>query len=184
GGGPAQRLLEEAKGVLQREPGEVGLPDLAEVWQVRSRPPEPQRRWGFGGARQAVDCEPDERSPDEWARLASPPCRMVLRGCMQPTPGLDTDGAILGISGRPRSGGRGPRGWMVTANLGPGPRWSSGWRLRGRVGIEAPPRTQAHQEAEGQIIQGQAELERVVASIEGEDRQASSARERTCLPKP
>ena len=51
------------------------------------------------------------------------------------------------------------------------PRSTGPW-LGGRVGVEAAPGTQAHEETQRQVSQGEAELDGIVACIEAEDRES------------
>jgi hypothetical protein len=98
GRGPAQRLLEEAEGVFQREVGDIGLPDLRSIRRSRSRPPEPQRLRDFRGPRQAFDCQP-EQAP---ARTAVGRCLQQAAGSQEP---LDPHPclSVLWAGARPRS---------------------------------------------------------------------------------
>ncbi len=60
---------------------------------------------------------------------------------------------------------------IVTDKLRPMAPRSPRWGLSGGVGVEAAARAQAHEETDRQIGQGQAELDGVIAGVEGEDRQ-------------
>ncbi len=103
---------------------------------------------------------------------------------MQSTPGLHADGAVLGIRRRPRRRGNGLGGRIVTDKLGPVPARPTGGQLAGGISVEATSRTQAHQEADRQIGQRQAELDRVIAGVEGEDRGAGFTGQQIHLRQP
>src|SRR5262245_8913915 len=97
---------------------------------------------------------------------------MGLRNRMSPAPGLDMVPPVAGIGGGPRSARLGPGRWILADELGPMAPWSSRRGWRGRVSGEAAPCTQADQEADGLIVQGQTQLDGVVAGVEGEDRRS------------
>src|SRR5262245_40756950 len=99
---------------------------------------------------------------------------MVLWDGMQPIPSLQLDVAILRIVGGPLVGRLRPGRWVVADELGPMPARSARRGLARGIGVEAAARPQAHQQANGLVGQGQAQLNGVVARIEAKDGQWSA----------
>ena len=164
-------LREEAKGVFQREPGQVGPPDFAEIGWGGSRPPKPQRSRGFGGPGQSVDFQTDARPTAQRSGVTGSARRLVLRDPLPSAPGRQTARSLLGSRRGPCGVGRGPGRRIVADNLGAMSTWSSGLRRRGWVSIKAATGTQPHQEADGDIGEGETELDGIIAGVKGDDGQ-------------
>jgi hypothetical protein len=64
------------------------------------------------------------------------------------------------------------------------PPWPPRVGLDHRIGVEATPGSQAHEQTDRQIRQREAELDRVIAGVEGEDRGTGSAGGRIHLLQP
>ena len=166
---PLECLLEEAESVLNREAADRGLPDLRQIGRGRGPPPEPERLRYFGGARQMVDFQANEGAAHQRASMglqARTAACVPLRDGMQPAPGLELDVSILRIVGRPLVTGRGPGRQIVVGELGAMPPRPARRGLGGGIGVETAARAQAHQQADRRMGQGQAQLDRVVASVE------------------
>src|SRR5579872_1993942 len=74
--------------MLDREAGEIGLPDLRQIGWDGTVPPEPERGWRFRGSWQAFDLQTNECPTDQRPRLTRPACGVVLRNRMKSVPGL------------------------------------------------------------------------------------------------
>src|SRR5262249_17147047 len=114
--------------MLDREAGDVGMPNTRQVRRRWSPPPEPERLRGLGGARQVLDLQAQEHAAPQRPRTAGAPARVLLGLGMQPAPGLQLDVAVLRILGRPLFARLGPRRRVVADELGPMPPRSAGRR--------------------------------------------------------
>ena len=90
---------------------------------------------------------------------------------MQSAPGLQLTRPYWGSVVVHWSLGAGQVVGSSQTNFGPMPTRPSRLGLGGGVGVEAAAGAQAHQEADRLVGQGQAEVDRVIARVEGEDRE-------------
>src|SRR5512146_1394858 len=85
------------------------------------------------------------------------------------------------IGGGPHIAGCGPCRWVSADKSGSMSARSSRRGLAGRVGIEAAAGAQAHQETDGQLSKGEADVDGSVTRVEGEHGPEGQAR---CGPQP
>ena len=128
----------EAKGVFDREPGDIDPPDGFQIRRLRSPPPEPERHRSFGGFGEMLHLQSDERPADERAGLARAPLGVHMGNGMEPAPALEPHPPIVGIGGLPLGCRRGPGRWVNTGELRPMPTRPSSGRSRWRISIEGP----------------------------------------------
>src|SRR5512132_243714 len=153
---------------FQVEPADVRPPRQVEI-QLQALgpgPPQQLRRTCLGRDAFDLDAQDGAAHDRPWPTGAVAGVALLLG--MQPIPGLDGHGAVLGVGGHV-GGGRGrPGGRVGAVELDPvatRPARAAGWPWW-RVGVEAAIGSQPHQHRRLGVGQVQGQLGRVVAAVE------------------
>ncbi len=141
---------------FQVEAAHVGAPQHRQVRSAEALPPQPQHLGWAGVGRDAFDLQADQGAAHDRARPLGPTGGVQLLLGMQPGPGLHVHGAVLVVVLDMNRGQGRPGRRVAGVQLGAVAAWAAALadrNARWRVGVEAAPRAQPHQDRGGRIGQ-------------------------------
>jgi hypothetical protein len=175
-GGPPQTLFEKAEGMLQIEAPHVRPPEQVQLRLSRTVPPQPQLL-GLStplAAWQAAYLHQHKRAPNDGARAAGSACGMILDFGVQPRPSAHAHHPISHIFAAMFCGGCRPSVRLLCVQLRTVAGLTSCPSRWERIGVEAAPGPQPHEDLRPASLKALLQPHRVVASVEDEQWHAST----------